>query len=268
MNDSTTAIEKSAELYYSATPNPKWENPSKFARNRYGLLENVDYKYDSAGWIDWKSMIDPKYLYPNKGYFERANLAVPETIDGLEDHQLTCKLGGYKELARLRGFKSVDYKLDYLPNGVSAKCTIEWLPNYETSDEPVVFSSLANSTSENCGEFFSTFKETQAENRSFCRCVRNFLNINIASDDEMNKGKTKDQPKEESAPDALDPHKTLASHCKSKGYKTFKAFKSEFLLPLEQNGGFKPKTGTVESWETLESVPTNEVSRIIALLNK
>jgi len=41
-----------------------------YKRNEAGLLEGVDYKFNDDGSVDWRSMIDPKHLYPNKGWFE------------------------------------------------------------------------------------------------------------------------------------------------------------------------------------------------------
>jgi len=254
-------------------PASKYENgPLKLIRNEYGLFENVDYVYDNNGFVSWRSMINPEFLYPNKGWFERAGKPVPTSIEGLEDNQLLCKLGGYKELARLRGFSNVEYKLNYLENGVSCVCSIQWFPNYETTylhgenayNDYVTYSSIANSTSENCGAFMEAFKETQAENRALVRCIRNFLNINIVGDDEISKGKMIVQEPVENSPDALNPQKNLESQALKKGFKSYDLFKSEFLVPKKYSPKEKPKT----NWTGYADIPAHECWRILTLLNE
>lgn len=258
----------------AATPPPSKyaDGPLKLVRNAYGLFENVDYKYTPEGFVNWRAMINPAFLYPNKGWFERAGKPVPTSIEGLEDSQLLCKLGGYKELARLRGFSNVDYKLENLENGVSCICTIQWIPNYETTYirgestffDYVSYSSIANSTSENCGAFMESFKETQAENRALVRCVRNFLNINIVGDDEISKGKMIVQEPVENSPDALNPQKNLESQAIKKGFKSYEQFKSDFLIPKKFSPKEKPKT----NWTGYSDIPANECWRISSLLNE
>ncbi len=76
-------------------PVSKYANgPLKLIRNEHGLFDNVDYVYDEIGFVSWKAMINPKFLYPNKGWFERNNKPVPDSVEGLQDHQIICKLGG------------------------------------------------------------------------------------------------------------------------------------------------------------------------------
>lgn len=252
-------------------PSKYADGPLKLIRNAHGLFENVDYKYTPEGFVSWREMINPAFLYPNKGYFERAGKPVPDSAEGLEDNQILCKLGGYKELARLRGFSNVEYKLEYLENGVSCICTIDWIPNYETSyagsilhRSGVRFSSIANSTSENCGDFMASFKETQAENRAFVRCVRNFLNVNIVGDDEIGKGKVVVEQQQENSPDALNPQKNLESQAIKKGFKSYEQFKSDFLIPKKFSPKEKPKT----NWTGYQDIPANECWRISSLLNE
>lgn len=264
-NDTTTSATPPVEQSFSF-PHPEnyKDGPYKLKRNDYGLLQNVDYKFTEDGYINWRSMIDPKFLYPNKGWFERAGKEIPSSIEGLEDHQLVCKLGGWEKLAKIRGFSSVDYKLEYLPNGVSAECIINWFPNYETrqfhQDTQVEYKSTANSTSENCGPFMESFKETQAENRSFSRCVRKFLNINIVSDDEISKGKVVIEDSHDSAPSALDPQRTLEQHAQKK-YKSWADFR-KFLM--EQ----KYQKSENKVWNGYSDIPPVDCGKLINLLIK
>lgn len=259
MNDTTTSATPPTENSLSLHRANYFDGPFKLIRDEFGLLKNVDYKFTPEGWVNWRAMINPKFLYPNKGWFERAGKETPLSIEGLEDHQLLCKLGGYKELARLRGYSSVSYQLTELPNGVSAICSIFWEPNYETDGKTVEFESVANSTSENCGEFFASFKETQAENRSLVRCIRNFLNIHVVGDDEMPKGKISEEH-QDSAPNALDPQHTLEQHAKKK-YKSWAEFRA-FLVEK------KYKKSEEKIWNGYSDIPPQDCWKLINLLNK
>jgi hypothetical protein len=257
--DTTSAAEQPETIVLPRTYPENYQNgPFKLKRNQFGLLDNVDYKFTPDAFVDWRAMINPKFLYPNKGWFERAGKEVPTSIEGLEDHQLLCKLGGYKELARLRGYSNVNYKLEYLPNGVSAICSIHWLPNFETDGGYVNFQSIANSTSENCGPMCDLFKETQAENRAFVRCVRNFLNINIVGDDEIFKGKNAVHEEQDNAPNAYDPNYTLEQHAKKK-FKSFDEFKKHFA---EQ----KYKKVTNVTWTSYKDIPVADCRKLIEIL--
>ena len=62
-----------------------------------------------------------------------------------------------------------------------------FLPNYETGGKPVQFQDMANATLDNTSSFATKFLETIACNRAFVRCVRNFLNVHIVGDDEIDK---------------------------------------------------------------------------------
>ncbi len=165
---------------------------NKITRSSDGLINEKEYKFTPDGFVDWRAMIDPQFLYPNKDFFEIRKLNIPNSIEGLEDKQLLIMLGGIKELARLRGFKSVRYTVNHIDTKyVVASCTIEWIGNFETSGESVVFEDVANATEANTDNFCLKFLETIACNRAFVRCVRNFLNIHIVGADEIDKSKNK-----------------------------------------------------------------------------
>jgi len=165
---------------------------NKITRSPDGLINEKEYKFTPDGFVDWRAMIDPQFLYPNKDFFEIRKQPVPTSIEGLEDKQLLIMLGGIKELARLRGFKSVRYNVNHVsPNYVVAHCSIEWIGNFETGGESVLFEDVANATENNTDNFCLKFLETIACNRAFVRCVRNFLNIHIVGADEIDKSKNK-----------------------------------------------------------------------------
>lgn len=159
---------------------------SKIVRNDNGLIANVNYVLNEEGLIDWRKMVEPEFLVPNKRVFEKNDQAIPASIDGLEDSQLLILLGGIKKLAKLRGFSKVNFEMK-VPNEnyVAVVCSIDWLPNFETEGRSIVFSGIADAHPNNTDGFGRNFLAAIAENRAFVRCVRNFLGINIVGQDEV-----------------------------------------------------------------------------------
>ena len=154
----------------------KVPTPETYKRNRYGLIAGVDYIYNDDGSVDWRAMINPEHLYPNAEYFTARSEEIPDSIEGLEDNQLLIKLAGIKELARLRGFTSVDYEIvESSPTRAVVMCTIGFIENYETSGKFVYFSSIANATNLNTNGFSTKFLEI------FCRKVRVFREQSFCS---------------------------------------------------------------------------------------
>ena len=184
----------------------------KLVRSSDGLIEGVEYHFNDDGSINWRKMIKPEFLVPNR---DRTN----ETdVTKLEDKDLLILLAGIKYVAQLRGFFSVDYTVtspssDY----VVAVCKIDWVPNYETEGTPFTFSSVGDASPGNTKDFARHFLGPIAENRAFIRCVRNFLKINIVGQDEIGKSKNNvvdDSAAESSA--AFEPHAILEKVMKEK----------------------------------------------------
>ncbi len=163
-----------------------WIPKLSIIRNAHGLIEGVDYKYTPEGLVDWRKMINPKHLVVNKQNFDRQGKPVPVSIEGLDDKDLLILLAGIKELASLRGFSSKDHILT-APNDscVISVCNIVWYPNFETENQSVSYSSIGDATVLNATGFGKMFLGPIAENRSFVRCVRNFLRVNILGQDEL-----------------------------------------------------------------------------------
>jgi hypothetical protein len=264
--------EKSLELedIYRVAPKAGYENgPLKLQRDEFGLLKNIDYKFTQEGWVSWREMIDSKFLYPNKDWFEVRKQEVPSSIEGLEDNQLLIMLGGIKELARLRGFNCVRYTLENISDGhVSACCVINWMDNYE-NPEGCIFSSTANATLENTNGFGGKFLETIAENRSFVRAVRNFLNIHIVGADEIDKSKDKvvEMENTESSPSII-PHVALEKQAVHAGFSSYEDFRQKFLNPLIANKTYAPNTKPTSPWTCYADIPPVECRRITPLLKK
>jgi len=163
-------------------------NAEKLSRGATGLLESpsVDYVFNEDGSVNWRKMVRKEYLVPNKQRTSETDVAL------LEDRDLLILLGGIKELAQIRGFSEVSYNVVSASQEYFAtSCSIKWLPNYETNNEPVSFSALADAHIDNTYSFASNFLAATAENRAFVRCVRNFLKINVVGQEEMGGGSSK-----------------------------------------------------------------------------
>jgi len=163
---------------------------NKFKRDVNGLLECIDYPFNEDNTINWRAMVKKEYLVPNRDAFKAKKDVNLKEIDIslLPDNQLLILLAGLKELAQIRGYQNVSYQvIQAQPDYVAVKCTIDWIPNYETSMNPVSFSSLADAHLDNTKDFAKNFLMAIAENRAFVRTIRNFLKINIVGNDEMGK---------------------------------------------------------------------------------
>lgn len=161
----------------------------KFKRNEYGLLEGVEYKFTPDGYIDWMAMIDRKTgLVPNRDRFKGKTPSEINALDPsqLNDSEVLILLGTLKKLGKIRGYNYVEFKpIRTDQHYVSMICEIEFIGNYETDRKPIKFQSTANASLDNVKGDFTKYLETLAENRSFARCIRNFLGINIVSKEEM-----------------------------------------------------------------------------------
>ena len=177
------SVEQAVQI--ANTP-PSWIPPKTIQRNTYGLIEGIEYFYTPEGFIDWRKMIDVKFLVPNRGNFEKKGKQIPESIVGLDDKDLLILLGGIKTLSQIRGYYSVDYSITSPSNDcVIAVCSIQWRPNFETDNESVKYSSVGDATLTNTTAFGKNFLSAIAENRAFVRAVRNFLKINIVGQEEI-----------------------------------------------------------------------------------
>jgi len=242
-----------------------------YKRNAAGLLEGVKYEYNKDGSINWRAMIAPEHLYPNKGWFEIRNQPMPHSIEGLEDNQLLIKLSGIKELARLRGFRSVRYEvikceLDH----VAVKCCIDWLPNFEDPEHhtdsflsDVHFEDLANATLDNTSSFARKFLETIAANRAFVRCVRNFLNVHIVGADEIDSSNgTPPAVVQADNKEKFTPLNILMQKI-SLGEDDFGMFK-DILRGLWKSAQYKNEDAA--DWESWEDIPKKEVMKLLEVL--
>jgi len=243
--------------------------PDVYQRDEHGLLNGVEYNFNDDGSVDWRSMIKPEFLYPNKGWFDMRNQETPTSTEGLKDNQLLIMLGGIKDLARLRGFSSVRFSTDREEDYVTAKCTIQWNGNYETDHSFITYEDVANATAENTDDFCYKFLETIACNRAFVRCVRNFLNINIVGADEIDKSNGKPSAKSSSQSTSsapITPSGLLEKNLREKhGVESFDAFK-ELLRDLWKSEKYVNES--VKDWNSFSDIPAKEARKLISIITK
>lgn len=229
--------------------------PALYKRDENGLLENVDYQFNEDGSINWRAMIKEEHLFPNKSWFEARGKDCPKSIEGLDDHQLLIKLGGIKELAKLRGFTNVAYTFKKCEEEhVAVTCGISFIANYETASQEVYFEDAANATLNNTSSFATKFLETIACNRAFVRCVRNFLNVHIVGDDEIDKS---NKPVS-NALSPLSPNAVLENL-----FSDFETFKSK-MRELWAQGSYQNKE--VKNWDDFSGIPPKEARILLKLL--
>jgi hypothetical protein len=163
--------------------------PNVVKRNEFGLVVGEKYVFNEDGTINWRKMISSEFLVPNKQIFQRRGKQTPSSTEGLEDSELLILLGGIKKLAQLRGYCGVRYQIKVPTNDyVVAVCTVDWIPNYETAgceERLVTFSAIGDAHERNTNGFGKNYLGPIAENRAFVRAVRNFLKINIVSQEEI-----------------------------------------------------------------------------------
>ena len=235
------------------------KGPDLYIRDENGLLNPkvVDYEFNDDGSVNWRAMIKEEHLFPNRNWFDARSKEMPSSIKGLGDHQLLIKLSGIKELAKLRGFSDVSYFVEKCEaDHVAVSCSICFLPNYETVGKSVNFQDMANATLDNTSSFATKFLETIACNRAFVRCVRNFLNIHIVGDDEIDKS---GKPAKATTSSPLSPHGML-----EKQFDSFDDFKTKLRI-LWKDDTYRNEDAA--TWEKFKDIPPKE-ARILLKLTK
>jgi len=212
-------------------------------RDKDGLLD-IEYTYSEDGSIDWRKMIKQEFLVPNKDRTSETDVSL------LKDSELIILLAGIKELAQIRGYTDVRYDVSSpSPDYVVVTCSITWIPNYETEGREVTFSSVGDASPHNTKSFAKFFLGPIAENRAFVRCVRNFLKINIVSQEELGESKLlKEAPKNK----AIDPKSMLSDLMSEKGI-SFEQIKAKLIAE-----GF-PKAKDLTSLDKIPKLKSFEI---------
>lgn len=239
--------------------------PNSYSRDEHGLLKNIQYEFNEDGSVNWRSMIKDEHLFPNKSWFDLRKKDTPRSIEELKDHQLLIKLSGIKELARLRGFESVSFETEKCqPDHVAVKCCIVFIANYETS-ERVIYEDMANATLNNTSSFAQKFLETIACNRAFVRCVRNFLNVHIVGDDEIDKS---DGKKIETSSNDLTPSGFLKKELSDNhGINSYEDF-LPVLRELHKNKKITISTDIIKGWSNFTDIAAKDCRILLAAIKK
>lgn len=225
--------------------------PKTLKRNEFGLLEEppIPYVFNEDGYVNWRKMIRPEFLVPNKQRTQETD------ITKLEDKDLLILLGGIKELAQIRGFTCVSYDVpEASPNYVIASCYINWIGNYETGNVDVSFQALADASPDNTQSFGRNYLAAIAENRAFVRCVRNFLKINIVGQEEIGAK----QVEEIGADNPISPAAVLSNIMKEKNV-SFDSIKKKLV---------SEKFDKADEFESINDIPKPKVFELIERLRK
>jgi hypothetical protein len=269
MTEKTKIQEKLAKSKVKQANN---KGPALYQRDDNGLLCNTQYEFNDDGSINWRAMIKEEHLFPNKSWFESRGKDCPRTIEGLADHQLLIKLAGIKELAKLRGFKDVSYETVKCDEGhVAVCCNITFIANYETGSEPVKFQDMANATLNNTSSFATKFLETIACNRAFVRCVRNFLNVHIVGDDEIDKSSPNSRPASKGGSaqtNPFSPSTTLRKKAESSlGCNSFEDFKGHIRNWWRDKVDGIYQNDSISNWTSWEDISEKDARMLIGIIS-
>ncbi len=136
--------------------------------------------------INWFERVDKKYLVPNSANFTKRGEAVPESIEGLKEEDLLIKLAGLRDLANKAGFRSVKYDVyNASSTYVCVGCEIKFLQVIDDKNSFIIYQALADASDNSVSGEYVNYLAAIAENRAFSRCVRQFLRINIVSEEEI-----------------------------------------------------------------------------------
>lgn len=225
--------------------------PKKFIRDFDGLLSEIglNYVYTDDGLIDWRKMVNPTYLVPNKRLTDETD------ITKLDDSKLLITLAGIRWLAQIRGYTYLDFIPKHTSDTfVSTKCVMLWLPNYEWSNREVWFAGEADASPENTEGFGMKYLTATAENRAFTRCVRNFLNIRVVGEEEVTATVSDATP----ANGSPTPVAILGAEMKKKGV-SFDDIKAKLV---------EEKFEGIENIKSIDELPTAQVFKLIERLKK
>lgn len=233
---------------------PKVIPPNIITRNQYGLVDdaNLNYVFNEDGSINWRKMVKIEYLVPNRQKTQETD------VSKMEDKDLLILLGGIKELAQIRGYTKVEYNvISASETYFATSCRITWIPNYETDGREIIFESLADATYNNTKSFARFFLAAIAENRAFVRCVRNFLKINIVSQEELGDTKVLNEVVTVNE-NPTSPYIVLEKVMKDKAV-TFEVLKNKLI---------KEKFDNADSLNVINDIPKVKIFELIERIKK
>ncbi|MEK6882203.1 MAG: hypothetical protein AABY22_21475, partial [Nanoarchaeota archaeon] len=216
------------------------------------LIALIENNQNKDGSINWRKMINKESLYPNPQRTKETD------IEKIKDEDLLSDLKGLRDLAKLRGYTNVEHFTNFTSQDfVSDTCTITWVPNFETDYKEVKFSAMADASIKNLQGFAQDYPSAISENRAFARAVRNYLNINIVSREELKQDKYMDIP-EESVQELSSPSSKLSELMEEKKV-SFKKLKENLI-----QGGLLE----AQDYNEVKDIPIPTIFELIEKLSK
>lgn len=237
-----------------------------FVRDARGLIEGITYVYRPDGRVDWRAMVNPKYLAINRQYEEeivkKYGKSLPElTVSEVDDKYLIILLNGIKEIAALRGFTSVVPEIKFVSD---THCTVQtyitWIGNYETNFMPVTYGEIGGATKENTQGISTIYLDAIATNRAFVRAVRNFLGINVVGHDEISEQGSLLESDAAPQINPLSPHGLLNKTIEKQGL-SFEKLK-------ELAKGVENLEGKPDEWKVITEILPRDCMKLLSALAK
>ena len=77
-----------------------------WSRNQFGLLKNYNYEFNEDGSVNWRALIAPEFIVPNRQTFSKRGIDVSKLgkdeiaklVTESEDKDLLILLAGYKNV--------------------------------------------------------------------------------------------------------------------------------------------------------------------------
>jgi len=122
---------------------------------------------------------------------------------------------------------------------------------------------MANATIDNTNSFAKKFLETIACNRAFVRCVRNFLNVHIVGDDEIDKSEPNTQ---NSKLNDLSPSGVLQKELKDKhSISSYEDF-LPMLRELHKSKKISISTDVIKNWNDFSDISAKECRILLGVI--
>lgn len=245
--------------------------PKLSTRNEHGLLEGVNYVFKPNGRVDWKAMIKPEFLVFNREKQKEveekygkpiSELKIAELEDRDKDKYLLILLAGIRDLVHLRGCYAIETHVDAVSDSKSTATTkIRWVDTYEK--ECNLSTGVGSASFDNTNSFAKYFLESIAENRSFVRAVRQYLEINILGQDEIKVGLAENPEQTSGSNNSISPNLTLTKAVAEIGLD-FTKFKARVIEKYKTHlEGSEP-----EKWNSFSDIAAKDCYALVGLIKE
>ena len=240
-------------------------------RNEFGLLD-IDYIFNEDATVNWKAMIPQEFLYVNPSLKRREEIEkkykkpykeIKPIEDKVEDDDLVQLLAAAKFLLKLYGYTSICYQIkESNENYASVNCQIDFIGTYLTEGQPISFEDNASATINNTNGFGQRYLLEMATNRSFARCVRNFLNINIVSKEEENFEGNQDIHESSQTSNTIKPLDILVKSMKDNNI-SFDFLKKQMVTDTKRK-----ENESAKEWKSIEDIDKVSIFYIIEKIKR